>query len=123
MGAAGNLGPDQGGLRMEYVRIDLFQSIPAQVVVAVAGGGCEAGGGNPIFPHGVQDLCLVVFRNGINGRKALFETLQRLFSIGIDSGRNAHFHIHIDEFFHKIHAFSYFFRHLEHYTKISGECQ
>ena len=53
VGAAGDLGPDQGGLRMEYVRIDLFQGIPAQVVVAVAGGGCEAGSGNPILPHGI----------------------------------------------------------------------
>ena len=105
MGAAGDLGPYQGGFRVEHIGIDLFQGIPAQVIVAVAGGGGKTGGGDPVFLHGRQNLGLIVLGHGINGGKTLTQPFQGFFTVGIDSGRNAHFHIHIYKFFQKTHAF------------------
>ena len=122
MGAAGDLGPDQGGLRVEHIGVDLFQSIPAQVIVTVAGGGGKAGGGYPVFLHGGQNLGLIVLRHRVNGGKALTQPLQGLFTVGVDPGRNAHFHIHIYKFFQKIHAFFHFL-HFEHYMKNTRKSQ
>ena len=105
MGAAGDLGPDQGRFRVKYIGVDLFQRIPSQIVIAVAGGGGEAGGGNPVALHGGEHLGLVVFGDGVNGGKTVPEGLQSLLPVGVNTGRYAHFHIHIDQFFHKTHSF------------------
>ena len=108
VGAAGDLRPDQGSLGVEYVGVDLFQGVPAQVIVAVAGGSGKAGGADPILPHGIEHLGLVVFGDGINGGEPVLQTLNGLFSVGVNSGRYAHFHVHIDQLFQEIHSFPYF---------------
>ena len=59
MGAAGDLGPHQGGLGVKNVGVDPLQPLPAVVVVAVARGGGEVVGPHPVFLHGGEDLGLV----------------------------------------------------------------
>ena len=66
MGAAGNLGPDQGGLRVKDGGVDPFQVIPALVVVAVAGGGGEVVGPHPVLLHGGEYLGLIDLRRPVN---------------------------------------------------------
>ena len=70
MGAAGDLGPHQGCLRVEDVGVDPLQVVPALVVVAVAGGGGEVGGVHPIFLHGGHHLGLVVLGHLVDAVKA-----------------------------------------------------
>ena len=91
MGSAGDLGPHQRRFRVEHVGIDPLQGVPAKIVVAIAGGGHKAGGGYPVFLHGPQHLGLIVFRYPVDGGEAVLKALQRLFTIGVHSGRNPHF--------------------------------
>ena len=70
VGAAGDLGPHQRGLGVEHVGVDPLQIVPPLVVVAVAGGGGEVGGVDPVFLHGGDDLGLVELRILIDFVKA-----------------------------------------------------
>ena len=95
MGAAGDLGAYQGGLGVEDVGIDLLQLFPAYVVVAIAGGGGKAGGGNLVFLHGKEHLALVVLRHAVDGLEALFEGFQGLFSELINLGGDSQGLVHL----------------------------
>ena len=66
MGAAGDLGPHQRRLGAEDAGINTLQIVPAVVVVAVAGGGVEVHGGQPVFLHGLYHLGLIVLRHGVD---------------------------------------------------------
>ncbi len=90
MGAACNLGPDKGRLCVKCVRIDLFQHIPAQVVVAVAGGRIKAGLADPILLHSVEDLELVVLSCLVQLAKSLLQPVLDLFSQIIYLWTDAH---------------------------------
>ena len=100
MGSAGNLGTHQGSLGVEHVGIDLFQGVPAVVVVAVAGGGGEAASGDPIFLHGPDHLGLVVFGYLVNGGEPVGKFCQPLLAIGVDRRGNSHGFIQFQQFFH-----------------------
>ena len=89
MGAADDLRTDQSGLRMKGVRIDPLQGVAAQIVVAVAAGGSKAGGADPVFLHGRDDLGLVVFRDAVNGVEAGTQRCEQFFTEGEDGIRNA----------------------------------
>ena len=83
VGAAGDLRAHQRGLGVEHVGVDPLQIVPAEIVIAVAGGSGEAGGGDPVFLHRPQHLGLIVFRNLVNGGEAVFQLLQRPLAVGI----------------------------------------
>ena len=91
MGAAGDLRPDQGRFRMKYIGVHPLQVVPAQVIVAVAGSGREAGRTDPVFLHGVDHLRLVVFRYLVNGGKTILQAFQHLFAPGVHGRGDAHF--------------------------------
>ena len=94
MGAAGDLGTHQGGLRMEDVGIDPLQVVPALVVIAVASGGGEVGGVHPVFLHGADDLALVVLRHGVDGVEPLAQVPQHGFPVFVYSPADAQLLIH-----------------------------
>ena len=71
MGTTGYLCPDQSGLGVEDIRIDLFQGVPSHVIMSISGGTGKAGGGDPVFLHGTDDLGLVKFGDSVYLRKAL----------------------------------------------------
>ena len=110
MGAAGDLGPHQGGLGVEHVGVDPLQVVPALVVIAVAGGGGEVGGVDPVFLHGCQDLALVILRCLVDGVKPLPQVPQHRFTIFIDSPADAQLFIHLLNF-HGFHPFLVYFLH------------
>lgn len=70
MGAAGDLRAHQGGLRVEYIRVDPLQIGPALIIIAVASGSGKVSGVYPIFLHGSDDLALVEFCHLVNSVKA-----------------------------------------------------
>ena len=83
MGAAGDLGAHQRGLGVEYVGIDPLQIVPAEIVIAVASGCGEAGGGDPVLLHRPQHLCLIMLRDLVDGGEAVFQLLQRPLAVGV----------------------------------------
>ena len=66
--------------------VDPFQVVPALVVIAIAGGGGEVGGVDPVLLHGAEDLGLVVLGGAVNVREAVPEALQRRLPIAVNSG-------------------------------------
>ena len=66
MGAVDELQAHQGVLSAEDVGVDLIQGVPAQIVVAVAGGAGEVGLRHPVFLEGRQHLAGVLLRNGVD---------------------------------------------------------
>ncbi len=93
MGAAGDLGADQGRLGVEDIGVDLLQALPALIVVAVAGGGGKVVGPDAAALHGGEDLGLVVLRPAVNGPEAVLQPLQHLLPPPVDGGAEAHFFI------------------------------
>ena len=83
VGAAGDLGAHQRGLGVEHVGIDPLQIVPAEIVIAVASGCGEAGGGDPVLLHGPQHLCLIMLRDLVDGGEAVFQLLQRPLAVGV----------------------------------------
>ena len=82
MGAAGDLGPDQGGLAVKHAGVDPLQAVPSVVVVAVAGGGGKVIGADAVFLHGGQDLGLVILRHLVDGPEPVCQSRQhRLASV------------------------------------------
>ena len=71
MGAVDELHPHQGVLGAENVGVDLIQGVPAQIVVAVAGGAGEVGLRHPVFLEGRQHLAGVLLRNGVDAAELL----------------------------------------------------
>ena len=59
MGAVDELDAHQGVLGVEDLRVDLFQFVPAQVVISVAGGSGKVALGDPVGLKGVQHLLRV----------------------------------------------------------------
>ena len=102
MGAAGDLGPHQGGLGPEDGGVDLLQPLPAHVVVAVAGGGGKAGRVHAVFPHGKDDLALVQLGHLVDLLKARLQRRQGLLPEGVHLGGDAVFLID----FNQIHGIS-----------------
>ena len=80
---------------MEHVGVDPFQVVPALVVVAIAGGGGEVGGIDPVFLHGGEDLALVVLRRLIDGFKPGAQILQDLLAERVHRGADAQLLIHL----------------------------
>ena len=94
VGAAGDLGPHQGRLRVEHVGVHPLQVVPAVVVVAVAGGGGKVGGVHPVFLHGVQDLALVVLRRLVDGVEPGPQVPEHRLAVFIHSPADAQLFIH-----------------------------
>ena len=90
MSTAGDLRTHKGSLRVEHVSINVFQVVTAHIIVAVAGGCGKAGGGNPVFLHGRQDLCLVILCNAVNGIEAFFQFGNGAFAVLINSRADTH---------------------------------
>ena len=86
---AGDLRPHQGIFRMKKRRIDLFQSIPAQIIIAVPGGAEQAGFRNPALLHGGSHLELVVLCGLVNLPKTLRQRGKGFFSKPDHRFRNA----------------------------------
>ena len=76
---------------MKYIGVHPLQIVPAQVIIAVAGGGREAGRADPVFLHGVDDLGLVIFRHLVDGGKTVLQALQHLFAPGVHGRGDTHF--------------------------------
>ena len=66
VGAVDELDAHQGGLGAEDLGVDLVQLVPAQVVVAVAGGAGEVGVGHPVGLEGVQHPGGVLLGDGVD---------------------------------------------------------
>ena len=66
MGAVHKPDAHQGVLGAEDIGIDLLQLVPAQVVVAVAGGAGKIALGHMVLLEGGQDLLGVDLRNGVD---------------------------------------------------------
>ncbi len=94
MGAAGDLGAYQGGLRVKDIGVDALQRVPAVVVIAVARGGGKMSGVDPVFLQGQQDFILVIFGDLVNARKALGQHAQDLLAKAVNGGRDAQTLIH-----------------------------
>ena len=94
VGAAGDLGADQGSLRVEHIGIDPLQIVPALIIIAVTGGSGKVRGIDPVFLHGGQDLALVVLRGLIDCVKPLPQSTKNGFSILINSRTHAQLLIH-----------------------------
>ena len=90
VGAAGDLGADQGRLGVEYIGVDPLQAVPAVVVIAVAGGSGEVVGPHPVFLHRQQDLGLVGLRRPVNGIKAVPQGFQHGLAPPADLPTEAH---------------------------------
>ena len=69
--------------------VDPFQVVPALVVIAIAGGGGEVGGVDPVLLHGAEDLGLVVLGGAVDVREAVPEALQRRLPVSEDLGADA----------------------------------
>ena len=93
MGSAGDLGADQSSLGVEDVCVNLFQTVPALVVVAVAGGGGKVVGSDTAALHGGQNLGLVVLCAAVNGLKAFLQLLQDLLPTPVHGAAESHFFI------------------------------
>ena len=66
MGAVDELHPHQGIFGAEQLREDLIQLVPAEIVIAVAGGPGKIGLRHPVLLKSGQDLAGVLLRDGIN---------------------------------------------------------
>ena len=108
MGAAGDLRSDQSGLSVEHVGVDPLQIVPALVVVAVAGGGGEMGGVDPVFLHGGQHLALVVLCRLVDGVKSGAQVPQNGLAVFIDSPADAQLFVHRFNFHDKTSFFRFF---------------
>ena len=75
VGAVDKLDAHQGGFGAEELGIDLVQFVPAQVVVAVAGGAGEVPLGHPVVLEGLQHPLGVVLGDGVNAGKFLKKLL------------------------------------------------
>ena len=82
MGAAGDLGPHEGRLRVEDLGVDLLQALPAVVVVAVARGGGEVVRPQFRLLHRKEDLQLVGLRHLVDGLEAVLQSGQDRLSTG-----------------------------------------
>ena len=71
MGAVDELDAHQSGLGAEDLGIDLVQLVPAQVVVAVAGGAGKVGVGHPVVLEGLQHPLGVLLGDGVDAVKLL----------------------------------------------------
>ena len=71
MGAVDELEPHQSGLCSEQLGIDLVQLVPAQVVIAIAGGAGEIALRHPVLLKGGQHPGGVLLGNGIDAGKLL----------------------------------------------------
>ena len=60
---------DKCRLRAEYLRIDLIEHFPADIIVAVAGRSGKAGVGNFVILERLHDLERVLLRNAVNSLK------------------------------------------------------
>ena len=69
VGAVDKLNPHQSGLGAKQAGIDLVQFIPAQIVVAVAGGAGKISVGNPMLLKGRQHPCGILPCNGVDTGK------------------------------------------------------
>ena len=94
VGAAGDLGPHQGRLRVEHVGVHPLQVVPAVVVVAVAGGGGKVGGVHPVFLHSVEHLALVVLRRLVDGVEPGPQVPQHRLAVFIHRPADAQLFIH-----------------------------
>ena len=72
VGTVDELNAHQGGLGAEDLGVDLVQLVPAQVVVAVAGGTGEVGVGHPVGLEGVQHPGGVLLGDGVDTGKLVF---------------------------------------------------
>ena len=71
VGAVDELDAYQGRLSAEEVGVDLVQLVPAQVVVAVAGGAGEVSVGHPVLLKGGQHPGGILLGNGVDAGKFL----------------------------------------------------
>ena len=78
VGAVHEAQAHQGALRAENLGPDLFQGLPAQVVIAVAGGTGEAGLADPVIPEGCHDPPGAVLRNGVDLPEAGADAFHRI---------------------------------------------
>jgi hypothetical protein len=76
---------DHGVLGAEDVGVDLTQGLPAQVVIAIAGGALKMGLGDLVLLKGRQDLLGVLLRNGVDALKLLGERSLGLVPKGTDT--------------------------------------
>ncbi len=76
MGPAGDLGPDQGILGMEIGGVDLFQAVPADIIIPVTGGPFQIGFPDMGFLHGPDDPQLIIFRGLVDPVETVFESRQ-----------------------------------------------
>ena len=88
MGTAGDLRADDGRLGTEEVSKDLFQRIPAHIVITIAGGGGKMAVCDHVLLEGLEDAAGAMLLNGINASKLL---LQRSFRAG-NAFLNGHNH-------------------------------
>ena len=84
VGAVDELDAHQGGLRAEELGIDLVQLVPAQVVIAVAGGAGKISLRHPVILEGLQHPDGIFLRNGVDAVKLLSQVLLRLTAQGAD---------------------------------------
>ena len=71
MGAVDKLDAHQSGLGAEDLGVDFVQLIPAQVVIAVAGGAGKVGIGHPVVLECLQHPLGVLLGDGVNAGKLL----------------------------------------------------
>ena len=71
MGAVDELHPHQGVLGAKDVGVDPVQGVPAQVVVAVAGGAGKVGLRHPVLLEGGEHLAGVLLRDGVDAGELL----------------------------------------------------
>ena len=71
---------------VEEVGVDQVQGIPAQIVVAVAGGAGEVGLGHPVLLEGGQHLLGVLLGDGVDAGKLLRQ-------VGLSLGRQGFYFV------------------------------
>ena len=76
MGPAGDLGPDQGILGMEIGGVDLFQAVPADIIIPVPGGPFQIGFPDMGFLHGPDDPQLIILRCIVDPVETFFQSRQ-----------------------------------------------
>ena len=85
MGAIDKADSHQRILRAEEVGVDEIQLIPAQIVIAVAGGTGKVTLRHPVLPEGGQHPVGVVLRDGVDAGKLLGKGGFRLLRKQADS--------------------------------------
>ena len=71
VGAVDELQPNQSGLRPEQLGVDLVQLVPAQVVIAIAGGAGEIALRHPVLLKGGQHPGGILLGDGVDAGKLL----------------------------------------------------